>query len=450
MAELLIDHATLITMNSSRAVIEDGAVAIDAGRLVAVGPSSEVAATHRAARTIDAGGAPVLPGFVNAHFHLYSVLHKGASFMWDDGDLWSFLRAVYGTLLPAVESWEDRYYVSLLPLVEMVKAGFTCTIDLNEWPDVDGVDATIKAFEDSGMRGAVARSLMDSDPWDTGATVQPDIGRALKETVELIEGRRADDRVGVWFYPVAPHQCSDELMAEVTRLAQAKDVGVATHLHETTAQVDRWKAETGRSPIADYQARGVPLLTPRLNAGHCVHVDERDIELLAAAGAHPVHNPMTNGGLGSGLAPVPDMLRAGLRVALGVDDGATDMFDVMRTALLLQKTAHRDATVLKADAVLEMATLHGAEAMLLGDDVGSLEPGKRADLIVLDVKQPNTSPLSGPITTFLTYCATGANVDTVLIDGRIVMEKRRIQTVDEAEVMAKVQEIMDRIPDSPG
>jgi cytosine/adenosine deaminase-related metal-dependent hydrolase len=164
MTDLVIDNATLVTMNDARDVIEDGALAIDGGRIVALGSSADVRREHSAATTIDAGGNPVLPGFVNAHFHSYSVLHRGAAYLWED-DLTGFLDIVYRRLLPAVSDPEDRYAVMLLPLVEMIKAGITCTLDLNEWLDVGGVEASLRAFEDAGMRGVVARSLMDGDPW---------------------------------------------------------------------------------------------------------------------------------------------------------------------------------------------------------------------------------------------------------------------------------------------
>jgi 5-methylthioadenosine/S-adenosylhomocysteine deaminase len=268
---------------------------------------------------------------------------------------------------------------------------------------------------------------------------------ALRETAELIRAWKPHARVDVWPYPVVSQQCSDELMADCARLAEQLDVGVATHLHETEEEVERWRAETGRSPIAHYHDRGNPLLGPRTNAGHLVHVDARDVEIVAETGLVPVHNPMTNGGLGAGLAPIPAMLAAGIPVALGIDDGPADMFEAMKTALLFQKVAAQDSQVMRADAALTMATRNGARALLLEDAIGSLEVGKRGDVVVLDLAKPHTTPVSPPLPAFLTYCATPENVDTVVIDGRVVMRGRELTLLDEREVVAKAQAVMDRI-----
>lgn len=449
MADILIEHGTIITMNPGREIIEDGAVAVVGNSIVDVGPTAELAGRHVAAKVIDAAGGPVLPGFVNAHHHLYSMLHKGAPFHWEKGDLWTFLDVVYRRLLPGITSQQDRYTIMLLPLVEMIKAGFTCTIDLNEWLDVGGAEAALEAFDDAGMRGAVARSLQDHDRWDVGGPVHSDVNIAVAETVDLVKRWKRHERVDAWFYLVTPLQCSDELTAEATQLAEAHQVGVATHLHEVPGEVARWREETGSSPIQYYHEHAIPYLTPRHNAGHCVHLDDRDIEILAETGVKPVHNSVTNA-TGAGLMPISKLHEAGVPVALGVDDGPTDMFEVMRSALRYQKLAHRDATALSADRVLEMATLGGAKAMLLDDRVGSLEVGKRADLVVLDLRHPRTTPVSPPIGAFVTYCATPENVDTVVIDGAVVMEGRKLTTVDEDAVVARAQEIMDRLGTTAG
>ena len=233
-------------------------------------------------------------------------------------------------------------------------------------------------------------------------------------------------------------------MADCARLAEQLGVGVATHLHETELEVTRWVGETGRSPIAWYREQGNPIVGPRTNAGHLVHVDARDVEIVAETGLMPVHNPLTNGGLGAGLAPIPAMLAVGIPVALGIDDGPADMFEAMKTALLFQKVAARDSQVMAADAALTMATRNGARA-LLQDDLGELRVGAKADVVVLDLAKPHTTPVSPPLPTFLTYCATPESVDTVVIDGQVVMRGRELAQLDEREVVANAQAVMDRI-----
>jgi len=441
MADILIEHGTIITMNKNREIIEDGAVAIQAKRIVAVGKTDAIRKQYRFESRIDAKRNPVLPGLVNTHTHFFQTLYKSLS---DDLALVEWLPNIYK--LSVNIRPDDCYYAALIGCIELIRTGCTCVLDENYPYAGKTSESVLKAFDKIGIRGTVARGLFDRDLWNLGTPFVEDTDKQVNDTVALIEKWRRNDRVRVWFSPNWASYCSDELVAKASEAAEQQRVGVSMHLHEAEEEVQRWKKLTGYSPIQYYHSKGVKLLNPNLIAVHCVWLDDIDIRILKETGANVSHNPVSNMYLASGISPIPKMLKAGIPIGLGTDGAASnncqDMIEVMKTTALLHKVATLDPLSIGAEKVLEMATIDGAKAMGLENEIGSIEPGKRADLVVFDLKHANTTPINRPHSQIV-YCSKSHNVDTVIIDGKIVMKKGRITTLDEEKIVKKTQEVAD-------
>ena len=436
---LLIEHATIITLDQARRILADGSILVDGRDIVQVGPAATVRPPRPPDRVIDGRRHLVLPGFVDTHVHLSEHLTRGL--LPDDVPvdryLPDWLIPLYAVITP-----EEERAAALLACLEMIRTGTTTFCEAGTLFDVAAVADAVEAI---GMRAVLGRWS-----WDLGTGP----GRMRQTTTESLRANeamlatvhgRADGRIGAWPLLLGFGTASPALMQGARTLADRHGVGwgmmqLASHPSRRTAD---------RIPLPELDALGV--LTPRTKLAHMVYVGDRDIELLARRGVKVSHCPTAGLKHTKGLTVhgrFPEMLEAGVRVSLGGDSGnGSNHFDMLRLMYLaatLYKDARLDVSVLPAERALEMATRHGAEALLLDGVVGSIEPGKRADLVLYDRVTPEWRPLLDPVNA-LVYAASGSSVRTVVIDGRVVLDDGRLTTVDEravyeqAEVLAREQ-----------
>jgi 5-methylthioadenosine/S-adenosylhomocysteine deaminase len=431
--DLLVTNGCVLTMDGGRRTIARGAVGVAGNRIVAVGDTGEFEGA-RAARVIDAHGGIVMPGLVNTHTHAAMTCFRGLA---DDLPLMTWLND-YIFPAEATLDAETVYAGARLACAEMLLSGTTTFCDMYLFED-----AVARAARETGMRAVVGEVLFDFPSPHYGAL---ESGFAFTE--RMLEAHRDDPRVTVAVEPHSPYLCAPELLTRAGALAARYGAPLVLHLAETDGETATIRERYGRTPVGHLHALGV--LAPNVLACHCVRLDAADIALLKAHDVKVSHNPESNMKLASGIAPVPALLAAGVCVGLGTDGAASnnnlDLFLEMDTAAKLHKADRLDPTVLDAETVLRMATVDGARALGLGDRTGSLEPGKRADLIVVNTRRPHLVPMHHPASQ-LVYAARGSDVETVVIDGRVVVQDGRILTFDVEAAMDAVHRIARRIGD---
>ena len=425
--DLLLTHGLLLTVDGQNRTIPDGAVAVRGGRIAAVGATAELLALP-AAEVIDARGGIIMPGLVNTHTHAAMTLFRGLA---DDLPLLTWLNE---HIFPA-EAGLDAEQVrrgALLACAEMILSGTTTFCDMYLFEAAVG-----RAVQQAGMRAVIGEVLFDFPSPSYG-----ELENGFGCTERLIDEFRGDPLITVAVEPHSPYLCRPELLARAFRLAERRGLPLVIHLAETAGEVETIGARYGRTPVGHLAALG--LLAANVLACHCVALTEEDIGLLQAHAVKVSHNPESNMKLAAGIAPVPRMLAAGICVGLGTDGAASnnnlDLFQEMDTAAKLHKGHALDPTVMDAQTVLRMATIDGARALGLGERIGSIEPGKQADLIIINTHKPHLTPMHHPASQ-LVYAARGGDVATVVIDGRIVMRERRILTFDAAAAMDEVSRL---------
>ncbi|MGP1395576.1 MAG: amidohydrolase family protein [Inquilinaceae bacterium] len=435
-ADLIVSGGHVLTINPVWEVFERGCVVVDAGRIVAVGPA-ELAQSWRPRRAIDATGRFVLPGMVNGHTHAAMTLFRGLG----DDRADRLERFIW----PLEANSLDRGAVrdgARLGIAEMALGGVTCFADMYFF------EAEVaRTAAEIGLRCIAGQTVLGSRAPDAAG---PDDALALAG--QLIADWRDHALVAPAIAPHAPHTLDHATWERVAALAAAEAVPVLTHLAETTAETAAIADRAGVSPTAYLDRLG--LLTPRLVAGHCIFVGPDDIALLAARGAGVIHNMAANLKSAKGIAPAPALVAAGAKVGLGTDgpmSGNTlDVIGQLGLVAKVHKYAAGDRTIMPARDVLRMASMGGAEALGMGDRIGSLEPGKRADLVLIDATGLHLAPVYDPYAA-LVYGATPLDVRTVFVDGKPVVEERRLVSVD-ADAVRKAVEgrrtaILDRVPD---
>src|SRR5215831_15073849 len=450
--DLLIDGATVVTVDDDRRVFEAGAVVVDGGRIVSVGPASELQATYAPRQRIDAAGRFVFPGLINTHTHLFQTLLKGLG---DDRVLVDWFRQMTGPSAAALTE-EDCYRAARAGCLEAIRSGTTCIKDFMYVHPRPGLsDAVIRAMDEIGIRGIFARGYCDTG---VAEGVPPPLVESLESILADCErvARRYDGsaggRIRVRFAPCMIWSVTLESLRATRDLATRLGVGLTMHVAETPFELDNSRRRFGVKDLELLEQIG--FLGPDVLAIHCVHLDERDLRILKARDVRVSHNPTSNMYLSSGVAPIPAMLLAGITVGLASDGPASNnthnMIQTLKLAALLHKVATRDPTIITAERVLEMATIEGARALGLEREIGSLEAGKRADLIVVDLaRSPYAVPLHHPVSA-LVYSAIGDEVETVVIDGQVVMEGRRLTTVDEELVLREAQAAADGLVERAG
>ena len=431
---LLIKHATVVTLDENNNIF-DGDVLIEGGRISSLGSNLG----SRADEIVDGTGRILMPGFVQTHVHLCQTLFRGAA---DDLSLLDWLKKRIW-LLEAGHTEESLDASARLGIAELIRGGTTCALTMET---VRHTDSVLRACEESGFRATVGKCLIDKGD-DVPDGLREDTEGSLNEALELIDRwhGRAQGRIRCCFAPRFAVTCTRTLLERVSRLSRERGIIVHTHASESKAEIEIVEEETGRRNV-EY-LNDIGLTGPGVVLAHCVWLNENELEILRQSGTHVAHCPSSNLKLGSGIAPVPEMIERGISVSLGADGAACnnrlDMFTEMRTAALVQK-AVRGPEVLPAVTVLRMATGGGARALGLGDQLGSIEKGKAADLILLNLNRLHTSPHPDPVSTIV-YAASPSEVETVIIDGQIVMRDGRLLTLAEEAVIQKANQQAERL-----
>jgi 5-methylthioadenosine/S-adenosylhomocysteine deaminase len=425
MSSILIKNGTLVTMDASNRIIR-GDLLIAHGRIIELGHTDQSADF-----VVDASGCAVIPGFVQTHIHLCQTLFRGAA---DDLALIDWLQKRVWPM-EAAHSAASIAASARLGIAELIKGGTTCALTMET---VKHTNEVFKVVEETGFRATVGKCMMDKGD-EVPKPLQEETSQSIAESVALLEEwhGRADGRIRYCFAPRFAISCTRELLEKVGELARARGVMIHTHASENRTECALVEADTGLRNIAYLDSVGI---TGRHVAlAHCVHLSNDEIRILKTTNTNVVHCPSSNLKLGSGIAPVVQLLDEGISVSLGADGAACnnrlDMFTEMRTAALLQKALH-GPEVLEANRVLRMGIVDGARALGLEAEIGSLEIGKRADVTVVNLSHLHTSPAAGVISS-LVYAAEASDVQSVVIDGRLVMHNRELLTIDEGDTIAE-------------
>lgn len=436
--DLVIVGGAVMTMDSDHTVIEDGVVVIHDGRIEAVGERADLAGSVQARRQLDARDAVIMPGLINSHTHVLPILLRGG--LAGDRNLYDWLVNVLYPGLDQVTPKDARVAASLYAL-EATRAGVTTIVENADIGRRDEIaEATLETLTAAGLRVIYARLFYDSLPdematamrglraasnrWDPAGLVEAtdDALSAVESLMARWQGRR-DGRVQVWPAPAMPQTTTEAGLRGAHELAERHDVHFTIHVAQ--AESDGWDGD--RRVIEVMDSAGI--LGPRLLAAHCVWLTGPEIELLARTGVAVAHNPVSNLYLAAGIAPVADMVRRGVPVCLGTDDAnsneTVNLLAELRTAALLQRVRTGDAAALPAGQVVAMATSGAAACLGLEREVGSLVPGKRADVIVVGCEEPQLTPLHDPAHG-LVFQALGSEVRSTVVGGEVLMEDRRL------------------------
>lgn len=434
--DLIILGGKALLIDTNNTCLDKAAIAINDGNIIAIDQPENIARQYQAAKTINANDSLIMPGFINCHTHAAMTCFRGIA---DDLELMDWLN---NYIFPAEAKNVNKdlaYWGSLLACAEMIKSGTTTFCDMYIFED-----ETARAAKQAGMRCLVGEVLFD---FPSPNFKIPEEGLAY--TRMLIEKWQNDPMINIIVEPHALYTCAPALLTSAKKLADDYHVPLGIHLLENKSEKKQLLQKFGKDAVLFLKDIGY--LNDRLLALHCVCLSAEDIRLFADYGVKVSHNPASNMKLASGVAPVPDMLKAGITVGLGTDGCASnnnlDMIKEMSTAAKLHKVARLDPTVMNAQTVVRMATIEGARTLGMDKITGSLEVGKKADIIILGLNKPHLTPLYNEYS-HLVYAASGADVDTVLINGKVVMENRSLLTIDETEVMQRVREIAINIKNS--
>jgi 5-methylthioadenosine/S-adenosylhomocysteine deaminase len=435
-ADILIYGCIILPMSDGSGVIKDGAIAVKNGEIVFVG-KRESAVGISAEERIDAKGKVALPGLINCHTHVAMTLFRGLA---EDKPLDAWLRETIWPL-EAKLTRDDVYVGALLGCLEMLKSGTTCFADMYFYEDM-----VARAVSESGLRAVLAEGIIEA-----GNKVQ---GKKMLNTsvsfAKSFDGY-ADGRVKTMLGPHAAYSCSPELLVKVRDKAKELDVGVHIHLAESAELFKKFERKHGCSEVEFLDRLG--FFGGHVLAAHCINLSKSDMYVLAGHGVNAVYVPVANMKLGLGAAKVKELADLGVNIALGTDGPASnntlDMLETIKFGALLQKFVYRKPEALPAYEVLEMATINGAKALGLEKTIGSIEVGKRADIILIDLAKPHLKPLHN-VYAAIVYSAKGSDVDTVIVDGKVMMENRVVKTLDESAVVESAErqafELLSRNP----
>ena len=422
---ILIKHGTVVTMDETDSIVR-GDVLIRDRRITEI--KDEISET--ADETIDARDCAVLPGFVQTHIHLCQTLFRGAA---DDLSLIDWLKQRVWPM-EAAHTPESLRASAQLGIAELIKGGTTCALTMET---VRHTEAVLRVVEESGFRATVGKCMMDKGD-DVPPALHEKTRAAIDESLALFRDwhGRAGGRIRCCFAPRFAISCTRELLAEVSQLARQHRAIIHTHASENRGECEIVERETGERNIDYLNSLGI--VGSHVVLAHCIHLDNAEMETLAATRTNVAHCPSSNLKLGSGIARVTEMLARGIPVSLGADgapcNNRLDMFTEMRTAALLQKALH-GPEVLPAGRALRMATFDGARALGLEKEIGSIEIGKRADVIVVNLDRIHVTPARDPVSA-LVYSAAAPDVRSTIIDGMIMMRDGELKTLNEASVTA--------------
>lgn len=431
MSRILIKNGYVVTVDRDFTIYPKGAVYVENGRILEVGESETLVQKYqdRAVEIIDATGKAVIPGLINTHLH--SGLIRGTA---EDLPLWEWITKHVDPKHKVLTA-EDAYVASSLCYGESLLAGTTCVVDMYRF-----MDRCADAAEETGIRAVLVPYVADRPQYNYFETIE--------DNIRLVEERHgsANGRIQVWFGLEHLVYCTEEAYHRVAELAEKYGVGIHTHGEESIDMAQRISRKYGCSPIRLFYNRGI--LGPKTLLAHCVWLTPAEIELLAVTGTSVAHCPVSNMKLASGVAPIPALLAKGVKVGLATDgvkeNNNLDLFEEMKFASLLQKVHHLNAELMPAEETLRLATIYGAKAIGLDHEIGSLEAGKKADIVLVNLRRLHMAPLleedHANIVANLVFSANGADVDTVLVDGKMVVEGHKLLTVDEDMLIDRATE----------
>ncbi len=437
--DLLVSGGIVVSMDGSRTIYQDGSVAIKGDGIVGIGPRAEIEARYQSAQTLDARGRLVLPGFINGHTHVPMTLFRG---LHDDVTLNDWL---YKYIFPAEAKNVNEEFVrwgTRLAAAEQIRSGVTTFADMYYFED-----AVAEETKAAGMRGVLGETFIDFPAPDNKSEAE-----MLAYTEKFLKRWQGDALIHAAPAPHSIYTCSKKTIQDAAALAKKYHAPLLMHVSEMKKEWADSEKQNGASPVQYLEKIGV--LGRDLVAAHCIFVDEADRKLLAERQVGCVHNPSSNMMIASGVSPVPEMRAAGIAVGLGTDGPAgsnndLDLMEEIDLAAKLAKITKMDPLALNAKAVVEMATIDGARALHMEKEIGSLEAGKKADLMMISLNEPNAVPMYD-IYAQIAYSLKASDVETVVIGGRVVMRERKLLTVDEPRVLEKAREYRKSVSASLG
>ena len=424
---IVLKDILAILPEGKKDVIQKTSIYVEGNRIVGIDTEP---AGFQADKVIDGKDRLVIPGLINCHTHSYM------SFMRNVADDLSFMDWLFGTIDPIEQQMtdEDTYWGAMLAIIEMMRSGTTCFNDMQM-----NIHQTTRAVKESGMRAMICRGLVGSGNDEAGQM-------RLAQAYEERDAAKDCDRLTFMLGPHAPYTCDDGFMRVVSEEAKREHMGIHVHLSESVSEIEQIREKYGCSPIEMAEKNGlfdVPAI-----AAHCVQIDEKDMDILKNKNVSVVTNPASNMKLGNGFAPVAKMLEKGINVCLGTDGAASNnclnMFHELSLLTLIHKGVNKTPQCISAAEGFRIATINGAKALGLEKEIGSIEVGKKADLAILDLNTPSLTPRNNLLAA-LSYSANGSEVDTVIIDGKITMENKKLLTIDESLVYEKINEIIVRM-----
>ena len=424
---IVLKDILAILPNGEKDEVRKTCIYIEGNRIAAVGEKPE---GFREDKVIDGQDRLVIPGLINCHTHSYMA------FMRNVADDLSFMDWLFGTIDPIEQQMtdEDTYWGACLAIIEMIKSGTTCFNDMQM-----NIHQTTRAVKESGMRAVISRGLIGSGHDEAGQM-------RLRQAYEERDAAKDCDRLSFMLGPHAPYTCDDGFMRVVSEEAKKNGMRIHVHLSESVSEIEQIREKYGLTPIEMADRNGlfdVPAI-----AAHCVQVTDEDIAILKGKKVSVVTNPASNMKLGNGFAPIGKMVEMGVNVCLGTDGAASNnslnMFRELGLLTLIHKGVNKTPQCISAREGFRIATINGAKALGLAEETGSIEAGKKADLAILDLNTPSLTPRNNLIAG-LSYSANGSEVETVIIDGKIVMEDRKVLTMDEELVYKKINEIIVRM-----
>jgi len=437
--DLLVTGGLVLTMDDSRVIYDDGSVAVKGDTIVAVGPRAEINAKYTGSATIDARGKLVMPGFINGHTHVPMTLFRG---LHDDVTLDDWLHKY---IFPAEAKNVTEDFVrwgTRLAAAEQIRSGVTTFADMYYFED-----AVAEETKAAGMRGVLGETWIDFPAPDNKSEAE-----MLRYTETFLKKWNGDPLIHAAVAPHSIYTCSRKTLEDASALARTYHAPILIHVAEMKKEWDESEKQNGMSPVQFLDKVGV--MGPDVVAAHCIFVDDADLKIMAQREVGCVHNPSSNMMLASGVSPVSEMRAAGIAVGLGTDGPAgsnndLDLMEEIDLAAKLAKITKMDPLALNAKAVVEMATIDGAKALHMEKEIGSLETGKKADLIVIGLDRPNAVPMYD-VYAQLAYALKGNDVETVVIGGCVVMRDHKLLTVKEDEVVQKARQYGKRIAASLG
>jgi 5-methylthioadenosine/S-adenosylhomocysteine deaminase len=436
--DLIVAHGTVVTMDGQRRILADGAIAVRGDAIAAIDSTAKIDATYESSKVIDARGGLILPGLINAHTHMSMSLFRGLA---DDLSLDDWLNKY---IFPAEHRYVTRDFVTWstrLSLLEMLRGGTTTVADMYYFEE-----EVAEATKAAGMRGVLGETLIGFPSPDSATPAA-----ALSYTESFLKHWKGDPLITPAVAPHSIYTCPETLLKDAAALAQSNLAPLLIHVAEAPFEIEKSRHEHGLTTV-QYLAR-IGLLGPNVLGAHCIWLDQADVQTLAHFGVGCSYNPSSNMKTAAGLMPAVELLAAGVAVGIGTDGAASnnnqDMFEEMDLAAKEQKFARMDPKALAAAQIVEMATVTGARALHLERQIGSLEVGKKADLIVMDTSAAHATPMYD-VYSAIVYALKSSDVRTSVIGGKLVMEDRHMLTLDEPAILAKAAEYAKQIDASFG